>query len=186
MTGLRRGVRGMRLARMPAAEREGCTPEVLAAYDAALEQLARLGAEIVDVALPCRFDDATTMTGRIIGSEGYRLVGHLVDDAALQIDPAVRPRIQLGRGISARDYLAALAERDALKARFLAALDGIDALLTPTTQTPAVRVESVDQTTTPAHFTRLGNLLELCALAVPDGFTGDRAAAVVADHVPAL
>ena len=27
------------------------------------------------------------------------------------------------------------------------------------------------QTTTPAHFTRLVNLLELCALAVPDGFT---------------
>jgi aspartyl-tRNA(Asn)/glutamyl-tRNA(Gln) amidotransferase subunit A len=171
MRDLRRGVRGMRLARMQEAERDGCTPEVLAAYDAALDQLARLGAEIVDVALPCRFDDATTMTGRIIGSEGYRLVGHLVDDASLQIDPAVRPRIQLGRGISARDYLAALAERDALKTRFLAALDGVDALLTPTTQTPAVRVESVDQTTTPAHFTRLGNLLELCALAVPDGFT---------------
>src|SRR4051794_29014359 len=171
MRDLRRGVRGMRLARMPEAERDGCAPEMLAAYDAALDKLARLGAEIVDVALPCRFDDATTMTGRIIGSEGHRLVGHLVDDAALQIDPAVRPRIQLGRSISARDYLAALAERDTLKARFLAALDGIDALLTPTTQTPAVRVESVDQTTTPAHFTRLVNLLELCALAVPDGFT---------------
>src|SRR5918998_649257 len=79
MTGLRRGVRGLRLARMPASERDGCAAEVLAAYDAALDQLARLGAEIVDVALPCRFDDATTMTGRIIGSEGYRLVGHLVD-----------------------------------------------------------------------------------------------------------
>src|SRR3954463_15054360 len=171
MAGLRRGVRGLRLARMPEAEREGCTPEVLAAYDAALDQLARLGAEVGNVALPGRFDDAATMTRRIIGSEAYRLVGHLVDDAALQLDPAVRPRIQLGRGVSARDYLAALAERDALKARFLAALDGIDALLTPTTQTPAVRVEAVDQTTTPAHFTRLGNLLELCALAVPDGFT---------------
>src|SRR4051812_47066762 len=171
MRDLRRGVRGMRLARMPESERDGCAPEVLAAYDAALDQLARLGAEIVDIALPCRFDDATTMTGRIIGSEGYRLVGHLVDNAALQIDPAVRPRIQLGRNISARDYLEALAERDALKARFLAALDGIDALLTPTTQTPAVRVESVDQTTTPAHFTRLVNLLELCALAVPNGCT---------------
>src|SRR3954470_13741143 len=171
MTGLRRGVRGLRLARMPSAERDGCAAEMLSAYDAALDQLERLGAQIVDVALPCRFDDATTMTGRIIGSEGYRLVGHLVDDANMQIDPAVRPRIQLGRGISARDYLAALAERDALKQRFLAALDGIDALLTPTTQSPAVRVETVDQTTTPAHFTRLGNLLELCALAVPDGFT---------------
>jgi aspartyl-tRNA(Asn)/glutamyl-tRNA(Gln) amidotransferase subunit A len=171
MTGLRRGVRGLRLGRMPAAEREGCTPETLAAYDAAVEELARLGAEIVDLALPCRFADATVMTGRIIGSEAYQLVGHLVDDGSLPIDPAVRPRIQLGRTITARDYLAALAERDALKARFLAAFEGIDALLTPTTQTPAVRVQSVDQTTTPAHFTRLVNLLELCALAVPDGFT---------------
>src|SRR5438270_3924270 len=171
MTGLKRGVRGLRLARMPAAERGGCAPEVLAAYDAALDQLARLGAEIVDLALPCRFEDATTATGRIIGSEAYQLVGELVDNPALPIDDAVRPRIQLGRGISARDYLGALAERDALKRQFLAALDGADALLTPTTQTAAIRVESVDQTTTPAHFTRLVNLLELCALAVPDGFT---------------
>ena len=61
----------------------------------------------------------------------------------LPIDDAVRPRIQLGRGISARDYLAALAERDALKRRFLGALDGIDALLTPTTQMAAIPVGSV-------------------------------------------
>ena len=144
---------------------------MLAAYDAALEALARLGAEIVEVALPCRFADATVMVGRIIGSEAYQLVGELVDDPALPIDAAVRPRIQIGRGISARDYLAALAERDALKRRFLGALDGVDALLTPTTQTAAIRVDSVDQSTTPALFTRLVNLLELCALAVPDGFT---------------
>ena len=171
LAGLRRGARGLRLARMPAAEREGCAAEMLAAYDAALEALARLGAEIVEVALPCRFADATVMVGRIIGSEAYQLVGDLVDNPALPIDEAVRPRIQLGRGISARDYLAALSERDALKRRFLSALDGVDALLTPTTQTAAIRVDAVDQTTTPAHFTRLVNLLELCALSVPDGFT---------------
>ena len=171
MAGLKRGVRGLRLGRMPVAERDGCTADMLAAYDGALEALARLGAEIVDVALPCRFADATVMVGRIIGSEAYQLVGDLVDDPALPIDDAVRPRIQLGRGISARDYLAALAERDALKRRFLGALDGIDALLTPTTQMAAIPVDSVDQNSTPAHFTRLVNLLELCALAVPDGFT---------------
>jgi len=169
--GLRRGVRGLRLGRMPAAERAVSTAEMLAAYDAALEALARLGAEIVDVALPCRFADATEMVGRIIGSEAYQLVGALVDDPALPVDDAVRPRIQLGRGISARDYLGAIAERDALKRRFLGALDRVDALLTPTTQTAAIPVQSVDQTTTPAHFTRLVNLLELCALSIPDGFT---------------
>ena len=170
---LRRGVKGLRLARMPRAERDGCDPEMLAAYDGALEALARAGAEIVDVALPIAFADATTATGRIIGSEAYRLTGALVDDAALPIDPAVRPRIQLGRDIRAHQYLAALAERDTMKAGFLAALDrdGIDALLTPTTQTAAIPIVAVDQNTTPAHFTRVFNLLEMCALAVPSGFT---------------
>ena len=170
---LRRGVRGLRLARMPAAEREGVAGDMLAAYDAALDLLARLGAEIVDVALPCRFTDCTAATGRIIGAEAYFLVGDLVDDPALPIDDAVRPRISFGRDISARDYLAALAERDALKAAFLRALADVDALLTPTTLTAAIPVAAVDQSTTPAHFTRFVNLLEMCALAIPDGFTAD-------------
>ncbi|HEX3954834.1 MAG TPA: amidase [Stellaceae bacterium] len=169
--GMRRGVRGLRLARMPPAEREGCSPDMLAAYDAALHTLASLGAEIVEIALPCGFADTTIVVGRIIGSEAYQLVGDLVDDPSQPIDAAVRPRIQIGRDVSARDYLGALAERDALKRRFLAAFDGVDALLTPTTQTAAIPVASVDQTTTPAHFTRFVNLLELCALAIPDGFS---------------
>ena len=116
---LRRGVKGLRLARMPAAERDGCEPEMLAAYDGALETLARAGAEIVDIALPIAFADATAATGRIIGSEAYRLTGALVEDPSLPIDPAVRPRIQLGRDIRAHQYLAALAERDRMKADFL-------------------------------------------------------------------
>ncbi|MBV9827050.1 MAG: amidase [Alphaproteobacteria bacterium] len=171
LNGLRRGVRGLRLGRMPAAERQGCAPEVLAAYDAALETLAGLGAEIVEVSLTCGFADTTVMAGRIIGSEAYQLVGDLVDDNSLPIDDAVRPRIHLGRGVTARDYLSALAQRDAMKRRFLPIFDAVDALLTPTTQTAAVRVEAVDQNSTPAHFTRLVNLLELCALAIPDGLT---------------
>jgi len=170
---LRRGVNGLRLARMPAAERHGCDAEMLAAYDGALETLARAGAEIVDIALPIAFADATAATGRIIGSEAYRLTGALVDDPAQPIDPAVRPRIQIGRDIRAHEYLSALAERDRMKANFLAALDraAIDALLTPTTQSAAIPNDAVDQNTTPAHFTRVFNLLEMCALAVPSGFT---------------
>ena len=171
MSGMKRGVRGLRLGRMPASEREGCSPEMLAAYDASLDQLEKLGAEIVDIVLPSRFADATQMVGYIIGSEAYQLVGDLVDDQSLPIDPAVRPRVQVGRGVSARDYLGALAERDALKKQYLAAMGGLDAFLTPTTLTPAIRVESVDQTSTPAHFTRLVNLLEFCALSLPNGFT---------------
>ena len=168
---LRRGVRGLRLARMPEAERDGVDREVLAAYDAALESLARLGAEIVSLNLPCGFADYTSLTARIIGAEGYSLIGDLIEDMSLPIDEAVRPRIAVGRGISARDYLAALADREEAKRQFTAALADVDALLTPTTQTAAVPLDAVDQTTTPAHFTRFVNFLDLCALALPNGFT---------------
>src|SRR6267154_245405 len=171
MSTLRRGVRGLRLGRMPEAERDGVTAEVLAAYDASLDKLAQLGAEIVTVELPRRFTDFTSLTGRIIGAEGYYLVGDLVDDMTLPIDDAVRPRIGSGRGVSARDYLRALSERDTAKQEFAAALADVDALLTPTTQTAAIPLDQIDQASTPAHFTRFVNALELCALALPNGFT---------------
>jgi aspartyl-tRNA(Asn)/glutamyl-tRNA(Gln) amidotransferase subunit A len=168
---LRRGVAGLRLATMPEAERAGVDREVLAAYDAAVEVLRSVGATIVSVELPNRFADYVAATGRIIGSEGYRFVGHLVDDPSLPTDPHVRPRIQLGRGVSARDYLLALAECQQHRRAYAAATADVDAMLTPTTLTPAIPIDQVDQTTTPAHFTRPGNYLGLCAAAVPNGFT---------------
>ncbi len=168
---LRRGVRGLKLARLPMIERDHVAAEVLNAYDGALEELARLGAEIVTVASPHRLAEYTELTGRIIGAEAYFLLGDLVDDPSLPIDPAVRPRIAAGRGVSARDYLGALRQQAEAKAAFALALGDADALLTPTTTTAAIPLDTVDQDMTPAHFTRFVNALELCALALPDGFT---------------
>ncbi len=171
MPTLRRGVGGLRLAVMPEAERTGVDKEVLAAYDGAVQTLEKLGAQIVHCQLPHRFSDYAAATGRIIGAEGYRFVGHLVDDDSLPVDPHIRPRIQLGRGVSARDYLLTLAEREDRQRAVAAALADLDALLTPTTQMPPIPIDQVDQSGTAAHFTRPVNYLGLCALAVPDGFT---------------
>src|SRR5581483_6594049 len=76
---LRRGVAGLRLAALPQSERGGIDAEVLAAFDASVEALRRLGADIVEVALPRRFSDFAALTGRIIGAEGYAAVGDIVD-----------------------------------------------------------------------------------------------------------
>jgi aspartyl-tRNA(Asn)/glutamyl-tRNA(Gln) amidotransferase subunit A len=170
---LRRGVAGLRLAVLPEEERLGCDAEMLAAYDASVKTLAGLGAEIVRVPLPNRFGDYAANTGRIIGAEGYRFVGDLVDDASLPVDPHVRPRIQLGKGMSARDYLTALADRETHRRAYVAAMSDVDALLTPTTQTAAIPITKIDQSGTAAVFTRAGNYLGLCGLAVPNGFTAD-------------
>src|SRR5688572_12609675 len=170
---LRRGVAGLRLGVVPDTERKDVAAEVLAAYDAAVDQLARLGARIVRPALPRGFRDYGAATGRIISAEGYRFVGHLVDDPSLPVDPHIRPRIQPGRTISARDYQLMLAERSQQQREFAEALADTDALLTPTAQTPALPIDRVDQSTTAAYFTRPGNYLGLCGLAVPNGFTAD-------------
>ncbi|HET9855242.1 MAG TPA: amidase, partial [Methylomirabilota bacterium] len=163
MPALQRGAAGLRLAVMPDVERVGVDKEVLAAYDASVETLAKLGARIERVKLPHRLNDYAVATGRIIGVEGYRFVGHLVDDERQPVDPDVRPRIQLGRGVSARDYLLALAEREERSREVAAALAHVDALLTPTALTPPVPIEQADQGGTAAHFTRPVNYLGLCA-----------------------
>jgi aspartyl-tRNA(Asn)/glutamyl-tRNA(Gln) amidotransferase subunit A len=170
---LRRGVAGLRLGVMPDAERKDVAADVLAAYDAAVETLARLGARIVRPALPHSFRDYGAATGRIISAEGYRFVGDLVDNMSLPVDPHIRPRIQPGRTITARDYQLTLAERERHQREFAEALADAEALLTPTAQTPAIPLDRVDQSTTAAYFTRAGNYLGLCGLAVPNGFTGD-------------
>ena len=168
---LRRGVAGLTLGRMPQRDREPASAEVLAAYDESLRVLEKLGARIVDVDLPKPFIELGAMVGRIIGAEGYSYVGELVDDPKQPVDDDVRPRIQLGRGLSARDYLLLLRERETLKAQWNAALAHVDALLTPGTATPAPRVQDIDQKGSAAIYTRAINLVDWCALAVPNGFT---------------
>ena len=166
---LKTGIAGLRLARMPDTEREGCAADVLAAYDAALEVLAGCGASIVSVTLPRRFSLMGALVGRIIGAEGYACVGALIDDPGLPVDDDVRPRLQSGRNMLAREYLQALHEKEAIKREFDAALANVDALLTPTTGTVAPRVDAIDQSGTAAGFTRPVNLLDYCALVLPSG-----------------
>jgi aspartyl-tRNA(Asn)/glutamyl-tRNA(Gln) amidotransferase subunit A len=171
MPNLRRGVKGLRLGRLPGEEREGIDAEVLAAYDRSVDALATLGAEIVDVTLPARFSDLGAINGRIMSAEAYAALSLLVDDNARQLDQDVRPRVRAGASISSKDYLTALVERERMKGTFNDAIEGLDALLTPTALTPAIPVSLIDQNTTPAMFTRWVNFLDLCALAVPNGFT---------------
>jgi aspartyl-tRNA(Asn)/glutamyl-tRNA(Gln) amidotransferase subunit A len=173
MPTLSRDLRGVRLARMPEKERSYASADVLAAYDHSLSELEMLGAEIIDIDLPFSFADVATYNLRIMAAESYELYHQWIDDEQAPLDPHVRPRIAGGRTLSAQAYIEALRTRDVMKAQFAAALEGMDALLTPTTMTTAVPLDEVDQTKAPAHFTRFGNYLNLTALALPNGIAPD-------------
>ena len=170
MPGLRRAVRGLRLARMPEIERDGVAPDMLAAYDRALDTLAGLGAEIVGVELPFRLVDLVHAQA-ITLAEAFMFNRHLAEDPGAQVGDAVRSRIMGGSALTAQDYLTTKRLQSELKASFAQAMSGIDALLTPTTETAAIPLSEVDEAALPSRFTRFGNFLELCALALPSGYT---------------
>jgi len=172
MESLRRGVKGLRLARLPDGERGEFDAEVLAAYDRSLKELADMGAEIVDLAKGGRtLKESGDLVGKIISAESYPRLAELVDDDSARLDQAVRARVRAGAGISSRQYLDVLADREKAKQEFAARIDGIDAVLTPGTLTPAIPLTEVDQTKTPAISTRWVNYLDLCALTLPNGLT---------------
>jgi hypothetical protein len=103
---LKRGVKGLKLARMPDGERANHDAEVLASYDRSLKELEDLGAEIVELPKMGRsFRENGDLVGRIISAEIYPRIAGLADDRAAQMDEAVRARVLAGKDISARQYL---------------------------------------------------------------------------------
>jgi aspartyl-tRNA(Asn)/glutamyl-tRNA(Gln) amidotransferase subunit A len=168
---MRRGIKGLRLAALPDSERAGVDPEVLAAYDASLAKLAELGADIAGLPSGRSLREAGDLVGKIISAESYVRLADIVDRDELALDQAVRPRIRAGASLSARDYLAVLEDRKKAKLEFAARMAGFDAVLTVSTLTPAIPLDTIDQTTTPAISTRWVNYLDMCALSLPNGMT---------------
>ena len=168
---MRRGIKGLRLAALPDGERAGVDTEVLAAYDASLAKLSELGADIAVLPSGRSLREAGDLVGKIISAESYAFHAGFIDRNDLPLDQAVRARIRAGAALSAKDYLDVLEDRKKAKAEFAARMAGFDAVLTPSTLTPAIPLDTVDQTRTPAISTRWVNYLDLCALSLPNGMT---------------
>jgi len=168
-----RGVSGLRLGALDAAERAPCSAEVLAGYDTALELLRGLGARVETFTPPRPLAAVTAANGKLISAEGFAHHGALYADPAQPMDEDVRPRFLAGREVSAADYIRILADRRAAQADFYRAMAGFDAVLTPTMLAAAPPVAEADQAVSPGHFTRPFNYLGMCGLALPIGLTPD-------------
>jgi aspartyl-tRNA(Asn)/glutamyl-tRNA(Gln) amidotransferase subunit A len=174
LSGLKAGVKGMRLAIFPAEELGNVDPAVMRAFEDALEVFRRLGASIATVTPPANYNALAEATGKIIAAEGYEKLQHRIDSNEPPMDEDVRTRLASGKNISAVDYIRTLAERRRVMSELDAKLSGFDALLTPTTPAPAIPLSEVEQRVAPmSRLTRAVNLLDLCALALPCGFTDE-------------
>jgi aspartyl-tRNA(Asn)/glutamyl-tRNA(Gln) amidotransferase subunit A len=171
---LKAGIAGMRLAVLPNAELGELDPEVAGAFARALDVLRGLGARIDTLALPLSYKRLAEIVGKIIAAEGYALHRDWIDRDDLPFDRDVRDRIRWAKGLSAADYNQVMAERNNMRREVDAMLSKYAALLMPTTPLPAVPLSEVDQGKAPMSLlTRPINLLDLCALALPCGFTAN-------------
>ncbi|HEX4089206.1 MAG TPA: allophanate hydrolase [Trebonia sp.] len=147
------------------------------AFQAAVARLQAVGAEVTGVDIAPLLEAASLLYGGSFVAERYTAVGnHVRENARLiggDLDPVVAATILSARKLSAADYFADAERLDRLAARAADALDGYDALLTPTTALHPtiadVRGDPVGINARLGTYTNFANLLDLAALAVPAG-----------------
>ncbi|MEO8520955.1 MAG: Asp-tRNA(Asn)/Glu-tRNA(Gln) amidotransferase subunit GatA [Acidobacteriota bacterium] len=194
LTGVRIGVPRQLFA-------EGVDPEVLAAFDAALEVARRLGAQIVDVPLPYNAQaipvyyivataEASSNLARYDGvrygfrAGGARSLGEMYEQTREQgFGREVKRRIILGTYVLSAGYydayyLKAQQVRTLIRRDYDQAFAAVDLIAMPTSPTPAFPIG--ERTGDPVQmyladvFTVSANLAGLPAVTVPCGFASGR------------
>jgi aspartyl-tRNA(Asn)/glutamyl-tRNA(Gln) amidotransferase subunit A len=175
----------------------GLDPEVNAAVQAAVKQLQKLGAEIVEISLPhtdysvatyyiiataeasanlARFD-GIRYGARVEGNDPISLYGNT---RGAGFGPEVKRRIILGTYVLSSGYydayyLRAQKVRTLIRRDFLNAFEQVDAIVTPTSPTAAFKIGEKSDDPLQMYlsdiFTISCNLAGICGLSLPCGFT---------------
>ncbi len=174
--GLNDGVQGLRLAVSADLGYANVDPEVTEAFEAAVEVLERLGAQIKWI--EPLFDDPVETFRAIWWSGANFLLGDLAPDQFDRLDPGLQSVVERGAKISRRDYQEAVKAREALGALMRGFMEGYDALLTPALAVPAFEVGTNAPGEEPGgdweHWTPFSypfNLTQQPAASIPCGFT---------------
>jgi aspartyl-tRNA(Asn)/glutamyl-tRNA(Gln) amidotransferase subunit A len=190
-------IKGLRLGLAKEYMVGGLDPEVRQAIDAAVKQLEDLGAEIVEISLPhtdyaiatyyiiataeasanlARFD-GIRYGARVEGSDPIDLYSKT---RGAGFGAEVKRRILLGTYVLSSGYydayyIRAQKVRTLIRNDFLKAFEKVDAIITPTSPSPAFKLgEKADdplQMYLMDIYTISANLAGICGISVPCGFT---------------
>jgi allophanate hydrolase len=171
---------GWRLAVPLPGQIGGLDPGWAEEFRTAVAAFRSARAEITEVDIAPLLEAATLLYGGAFVAERYAAVGkHIAARAELighELDPVVARIILDGARPSAAAYFADQERRDRLAAAARAALEGHDALLTPTTTghptLAQVAADPAGASSRLGRYTNFCNLLDMASLAVPAGTVG--------------
>ena len=181
LNGLKSGVKGLRIGIPSNVFLEDLDSDTERAVDEALRVFEAAGATVSAIEVP-EAAPAARLGAILSGAEACAVHKDRLEDRHIeQMDPVVGPRMRADRDLKALDYILALREARALRASLANTLRDIDVLLMPTTPKPALPVADVgrDLSTYNQHSpvyarnTRIGNILDLCGLSLPAGFSAN-------------
>ncbi len=175
-------VAGLRIAW--AAELGGArvAPEVRAAAESAARIFESLGCRVEEAA-PEVEHDYFLLSEPIRNADKYAAFGDLLDSNADALTPYIRSILELGAGVTGRQYSRCLRYLERLKARCAAFFERYDLLLTPATPFPAFPVrkpprQTIHDRAVPADasailLTLVWNLTGQPAASLPCGLTAE-------------
>jgi aspartyl-tRNA(Asn)/glutamyl-tRNA(Gln) amidotransferase subunit A len=153
---------------------DGARAQPAKAFAAGVEALAKAGAKI-HRARSAEVTAAFDLAGILFASEAYGTWKDAIEAAPQKMYPPVLERFRGGKAFGAADYVAAWQRLDALRAAYLEATAGYDAVIAPTV--PNLPPETAKLLADQEYFTvenllalrntRIGNLMGLAGLTLP-------------------
>jgi aspartyl-tRNA(Asn)/glutamyl-tRNA(Gln) amidotransferase subunit A len=159
---------------------DGLSTEVAGGFDAAMKQLAALGAHVEEVSIPS-IEAAPAMALRIIWSEALEYHEDWLRTRAELYGKGVRRMLEMALTVPVTGYIRAQRARTLMLGEALRALDRCDVLATPTCGTPPPKIDEarasswVTGLADVIRYTGPFNLTGQPALAVPIVITPDNA-----------
>jgi aspartyl-tRNA(Asn)/glutamyl-tRNA(Gln) amidotransferase subunit A len=172
---------GLRLGRLGGYIEAKLHPDVRAAYESAMDRIARAGVAVASRQL-AHADAIAPTYATISMAEGAAYHAATLDRAPQGYRPITRERLQQGRQILAETYLRALVMQDEIRGDVDAALADVDALVLPGMAIPApvlgndnIGIDGVDEPVRPLmlRLTQPFNLSGHPAIVLPCGRTPD-------------